>query len=252
MDRADKLLPTPQFINLGGPMMCHLRLVGFAILMLGNLDRTTAPTMDELYRVLLEATWLEALSVGKMDRTDPLSEREPLHLNRLIRLHFFAGGNQAFEQLLRLMQALALNRLDIRVMDERDCCSLISCAELVRPVKSLRIYGVWRADNIDLLALSKIMPAVAVLAVTTADRALARCAEMSGFGWTRIEMLHLRNPRINSGERISSVVVIANLRIHYPYPVTVISYVRHRGVSTRVEQLVIEVEGEEAWYATAH
>jgi hypothetical protein len=81
-DRADKLLPTPQFINLGGPTMRHLRLVGFglsmqnnicfrhvAILVLGNLDGTTAPTMDQLYRMLLEATWLEALSVGRMDRT---------------------------------------------------------------------------------------------------------------------------------------------------------------------------------------
>lgn len=150
------------------------------------------------------------------------------------------------------MRAPVLNRLDVRVMDQRDCCSLISCAELVRPVKSLRIYGVWRADDIDFLALSKIMPAVAVLDVNTADRALARCAEMSGFGWTIIETLRLRNPRIDSVERITLVVDIATLRIHYPYPATVVSYAGHRGVSTRVERLVIEVERQEEWYATAH
>jgi hypothetical protein len=97
-------------------------------------------------------------------------------------------------------------------MDQRDCCSLISCVELVRPVKSLRIYGVWRADDIDFLALSKIMPAVAVLDVNTADRALARCAEMSGFS-------------CDSVERITLVVDIATLRIHYPYPATIVSYV---------------------------
>jgi hypothetical protein len=67
-----------------------------------------------------------------------------------------------FEQLLRLMRALGLKRLDIRVMDEKDCCSLLRCAELVRPVKALRVYSVWRAE-IDFVALSAIMPAVTVL-----------------------------------------------------------------------------------------
>jgi hypothetical protein len=96
------------------------------------------------------------------------------------------------------------------------------------------------------------MPAVAVLDVNTADRALARCAEMSGFGWTIIETLRLRNPRIDLVERITLVVDIATLHIHYPYPATIVSYAGHRGVSTRVERLVIEVEREEEWYATAH
>jgi hypothetical protein len=88
-DHPEKLQPTPEFLKLSEPAMCHLRLVGFglslrkncsfrhiAVLVLGNLDRTTAPTMDELYLVFLEATWLEALSVGKLDRTGKgLNER---------------------------------------------------------------------------------------------------------------------------------------------------------------------------------
>ncbi|KAJ7802561.1 hypothetical protein B0H14DRAFT_2614201 [Mycena olivaceomarginata] len=200
-DRPEKLQPTPEFLKLGKPAMRHLRLVGFslslrnngsfrhiAVLVLGDLDRSTAPTMDELYLVLLEATVLEALSVGKLDRTDPLSDREPLHLNRLNKIHFYAGGDKVFEQLLRLMRAPSLNRLDVRVMDEKDCCSLLRCAELVRLVKTLRVYGVWRAD-VDFVALSTIMPAVTVLDVTTADRVLARCAEMAAFAWTTIESL---------------------------------------------------------------
>jgi hypothetical protein len=88
-DRPEKLQPTPGFLKLGEPAMRHLRLVGFslslrnncrfrhiAVLVLGDLDRSTAPTMDELYLVLLEATVLEALSVGKLDRTGKaLNER---------------------------------------------------------------------------------------------------------------------------------------------------------------------------------
>jgi hypothetical protein len=80
-DRAEKLQPMLEFLKLGEPVMRHLRLVGFgllmrnncsfrhiAILVLGDLDRT-ALTMDELYWMLLEAMSLEALSVGKLDRS---------------------------------------------------------------------------------------------------------------------------------------------------------------------------------------
>jgi hypothetical protein len=61
-DRAEKLQPTLEFLKIGEPAMRHLHLVGFglsmrnncsfrhiAILVLGDLDRTTAPTMDKLY-----------------------------------------------------------------------------------------------------------------------------------------------------------------------------------------------------------
>ncbi|KAJ7715698.1 hypothetical protein B0H14DRAFT_2644057 [Mycena olivaceomarginata] len=238
-DRPEKLQPTPGFLKLGEPAMRHLRLVGFclslrnscsfrhiAVLVLGDLDRTTAPTMDELYLVFLEATGLEALSVGKLDRS-------------------------AFEQLLRLMRAPDLNRLDVRVMDEKDCCSLLRCAELVRPIKALRVYGVWRAD-IDFVALSAIMPAVTVLDVTTADRALARCAGTVGFAWTTIDSLRLRNPMFDSLESILSCISVANLHIHYPYPAKLLSCNGKQWVSTKVDRMVIVVEGEEAWYATAH
>ncbi|KAJ7801006.1 hypothetical protein B0H14DRAFT_2615696 [Mycena olivaceomarginata] len=263
-DRPEKLQPTPEFLKLGEPAMRHLRLVGFslslrnngsfrhiAVLVLGDLDRSTAPTMDELYLVLLEATVLEALSVGKLNRSDPLSDREPLHLNRLHKIHFYAGGNKAFEQLLRLMRAPSLNRLDVRVMDEKDCCSLLRCAELVRPVKTLRVYGVWRAD-VDFVALSTIMPAVTVLDVTTADRALARCAGMAAFAWTTIESLRLRNPKFDSLKSILSFVTVANLHIHYPYPARLLSYNGQQWVLTKVDHMVIVVEGDEAWYTTAH
>jgi hypothetical protein len=151
-----------------------------------------------------------------------LSEREPLHLKRWNKIHFYAGGNEAFEQLLQLMRAPELNRLDVRVMDEKDCCSLLRCAELVRPVKALRVYGVWRAD-IDFVALSAIMPAVTVLDVTTADRALARCAGTAGFTWTTIDSLRLRNPMFDSLESILSCISVANLHIHYPYPAKLLS-----------------------------
>ncbi|KAJ7304788.1 hypothetical protein DFH08DRAFT_825350 [Mycena albidolilacea] len=263
-DRPEKLQPTPEFLKLGEPAMRHLRLVGFslplrnngsfrhiAVLVLGDLDRSTAPTMDELYLVLLEATVLEALSVGKLDRTDPLSDREPLQLNRLNKIHFYAGGNKAFEQLLRLIRAPSLNRLDVRVMDEKDCCSLLRCAELVRPVKTLRLYGVWRAD-VDFVALSTIMPAVTALDVTTADRALARCAEMAAFAWTTVESLRLRNPKFDSLKSILTFVTVANLHIHYPYPARLLSCNGNQWVSTKVDHMVIVVEGEEAWYTTAH
>jgi hypothetical protein len=169
----------------------------------------------------------------------------------LIKIHFYAGGNKVFKQLVRLMQAPDLNRLDIRVMDEKDCCSLLRCGELVRLVKALRIYGVWRA-NIDFLALSAIMPAVTVLNITTADRALARCAHMTGFAWTSINLLRLQNPKFNSLESILSVVTVANLHIHYPYSAKVFSCAGNRWVATNIECMVIVVEGEEAWYVTAH
>jgi hypothetical protein len=118
--RSDKFQPTPESLKLGGPGMLHLRLVGFGssmrnnstfrhipILVLGDLDKTATPTIDELYKVLREATSLEALSIGQMDRAgeccrkmtacnlrlaEPLSERGPLNPDRLLKLHFFSGG----------------------------------------------------------------------------------------------------------------------------------------------------------------
>ncbi|KAJ7771893.1 hypothetical protein B0H14DRAFT_2632363 [Mycena olivaceomarginata] len=123
-----------------------------AVLVLGDLDQATAPTAVELYGVLLEANWPEALSLGKLGRT---------------------GGNEAFNRLLELLRVPSLDMLDVRVMDARDCRSLLGCAELVRPVRALRIYGAFNSD-LDLLALSILMPDVAVLDVTMADRALAR------------------------------------------------------------------------------
>lgn len=80
-ERSDDLQPTPEFLKLGGPAIRHLRLVGFGlsirnkgefrhitILVLGDLDKITAPTVDELYGVLREATWLAGLSIGIWDR----------------------------------------------------------------------------------------------------------------------------------------------------------------------------------------
>jgi hypothetical protein len=81
-ERPHTLDPTPDFVRLDDPLMRHLRLVGFslsmrnnqnfrhiAVLVLGDLDEATAPTTAELYGVLLEANWLEALSLGKLGRT---------------------------------------------------------------------------------------------------------------------------------------------------------------------------------------
>jgi hypothetical protein len=275
--RAQTLDPPPDFIRIGDPAMHHLQLVGFSlsmrcnrnfrhitILVLGDLDKTTAPTMADLYGVLFEATWLEALWVGKLDRTgeslngepnydlpstDPLAERKPLILRRLNKLHFFAGGNKVFDQLLSLLQAPTLDILDVRLMDERDWSSLLGCADLVRPVKALRIYGVCKSD-LDLVALSILMPEVTVLDVTTADRALARCATMAGFRWTKVSTLRLRNPRTESIRGILAAVAVGNLRIHYPFPAKMLSRAETEWISTKVETVVLTVEWAQAWYAT--
>ncbi|KAJ7850412.1 hypothetical protein B0H14DRAFT_2582013 [Mycena olivaceomarginata] len=182
--------PTPDFVRLDDPLMCHLRLVGFSLLMRNNKNfrhiavLATAPTTAELYGVLLEANWPEALSLGKLGRMDPLSKWEPLILSRLNKLHFLVGGNEAFNRLLELLRVLSLDMLDVRVIDARDCRSLLGCAELVHPFRVLRIYGAFNSD-LDLLALSILMPDIAVLDVTMADRALARCVAMTGFKWTK-------------------------------------------------------------------
>lgn len=182
--------------------------------------------------------------------TDALSEKEPLILSRLNKLHFFAGGNKAFDRLLSLLQAPTLDKLDVRLMDERDCSSLLGCADLVRPVKALRIYGVCKSE-LDLLALSILMPDVTVLDVTTADRALSRCAAMAGFKWSKVESLRLRNPRTESIHGILAALAVGNLRIHYPFPAKMMSRTETNWVSTKVDTVVLTVEWEQAWYATA-
>ncbi|KAJ7333928.1 hypothetical protein DFH08DRAFT_813998 [Mycena albidolilacea] len=246
--RSDKLQPTPQFLKLGGPGMLHLRLVGFGLSMRNNsdLDKTATPTIDELYKVLREATSLEALSIGQW-----IERRGPLNPDRLLKLHFSPGGNDAFEQLLQLMRAPELNRLDIRLMCEPDCTALLKCEELLRTVTDLRIYGVFKGE-LGFLGLSTIMPGVTMLDVTTADRVLARCVGMTGFKWTKVNLLRLRIPRIESIQSILSAATVANLHIHYPYPMKGLSYAGKQWVSSRVEHMVLTVEGEEAWYATAH
>jgi hypothetical protein len=117
-------------------------------------------------------------------------------------------------------------------MDERDCSSLLGCADLVRPVKALRIYGVCKGE-LDLVALSILMPEVTVLDVTTADKALSRCAAMAGFKWTKVETLRLRNPRLESIQGILAAIAVGNLRIHYPFPVKMLSRAEMEWVSTK-------------------
>ncbi|KAJ7762264.1 hypothetical protein B0H14DRAFT_2633948 [Mycena olivaceomarginata] len=196
-EHAHTLNPTPDFIRIGDPAMRHLRLVGFglsmrynwsfrhiAILVLGDLDDASAPTMADLYGVLLEATWLEALS------------------GVIVCLI----GSSA------LLRAPTLDKLDVRLMDERDCSSLLGCADLVRPVKALRIYG---------------------------------------FKWSKVESLRLRNPRTESIHGILAALAVGNLRIHYPFPAKNMSRTEMNWVSTKVDTVVLTVEWEQAWYATA-
>jgi hypothetical protein len=59
--------------------------------------------------------------------TDPLSKREPLTLSRLNKLHFWAGGNEVFNRVLRLLRVPNLDMLDVRVMDAQDSESLLRC-----------------------------------------------------------------------------------------------------------------------------
>ncbi|KAJ7833932.1 hypothetical protein B0H14DRAFT_2591140 [Mycena olivaceomarginata] len=195
-----------------------------------------APTTAELYGVLLKANRLEPYLLGYW-----VGRREPLTLSRLNKLHFLAGGNEVFHRLLRLLRAPNLDMLDIRVMDTRDCESLLGCAELVRAVRTLRIYGAVNSD-LDLLALSILMPDVTVLDVTTADRALARCAAMSGFKWTKVQSLQLRLPRMESIQSILASIDIGYLHIHYPFPAKMLRSQETEWISTKVGTVVLSVE----------
>jgi hypothetical protein len=95
------------------------------------------------------------------------------------------------------------------------------------------------------------MPDVTVLDVTTADRALSRCAAMAGFKWSKVESLRLRNPRTESIHGILAALAVGNLRIHYPFPAKMMSRTETNWVSTKVDTVVLTVEWEQAWYATA-
>ncbi|KAJ7848117.1 hypothetical protein B0H14DRAFT_2583142 [Mycena olivaceomarginata] len=177
--------------------MPHVRLVGFALslkntymfrniatLVLGDLDHTAAPSVDKLYGVLPEASGLENLSIGRIDRTDPLSSLETLVLMQLKKLHIYTAGNEAVEVFLQSIRAPSLLQLDVKLLCDRDWSALLKFGELVRPVVALRIYGVCDPD-LDLVSASTIMPGVRMLDVTTADRALARCAVLKEFKWTK-------------------------------------------------------------------
>ncbi|KAJ7891600.1 hypothetical protein B0H14DRAFT_3126275 [Mycena olivaceomarginata] len=170
--------------------MHHVRLVRFAwslkntymfrniaTLVLGDLDHTAAPSVDKLYGVLPEASGLEDLSIGRIDRTDPLSSLETLVPMQLKKLHIYTAGNEAVEVFLQLIRAPSLLQLDVKLLCDRDWSALLKFGELVRPVVALCIY--------DLVSASTIMPEVRMLDVTTADRALARCAVLKEFKWTK-------------------------------------------------------------------
>ncbi|KAJ7894930.1 hypothetical protein B0H14DRAFT_2558958 [Mycena olivaceomarginata] len=184
--------PTPDFVRLDDPLMCHLRLVGFSLSMRNNKNfrHIAVLVLGDLVRQRLRPlpSFMECYS-------KPIGQRPYLLGNwvgwihclsgsRLNKLHFLVGGNEAFNRLLELLRVLSLDMLDVRVIDARDCRSLLGCAELVHPFRVLRIYGAFNS-NLDLLALSILMPDIAVLDVTMADRALARCVAMTGFKWTK-------------------------------------------------------------------
>jgi hypothetical protein len=148
------------------------------------------------------------------------------------------------------MCAPELIRLDVRLMCKPDCTSLLECEDLVHTVTDLCIYGVCSSE-LDFLALYTVMPGVTMLDVTTADRALAQCVGITGFKWTRVNSLQLRIPRFKSIQSIISLVNVANLHLHYPYPTKVLSHAAKQWVSTKVEHLLVKVEVGEPWYATA-
>jgi hypothetical protein len=135
-------------------------------------------------------------------------------------------------------------------MGDQDWFALLKCEQLVRSVVELRVYGFWRHD-LDLTAMSRIMPHVKVLDVTTADQVLARCAGLEGFMWTDLETLLLRNPRFESLRSILTVVKVARLHIHYPYPTKFLSCAGRQWALTKVSEITMTEDWTPLWYATA-
>lgn len=181
---------------------------------------------------------------------DPMSAHTPLVLKRLKRMHFYTAENEAFENLLTLLRAPCLLRLDVRLMSARDEAAFLKCGELVRQVIELRVYGVCKAA-LDVLAMSVIMPNVKVLDMTMADRALARGAGVEGFRWAKLDTLRLRNPRFESVQTILTFIAADHLRIHYPFPARCIDSAEKLWVATQVDDVILTEEGTTAWYEAA-
>ncbi|KAJ7707265.1 hypothetical protein B0H14DRAFT_2646842 [Mycena olivaceomarginata] len=238
VDKCVRFQPVPGFLAGDGVGIRHVRLVGFAlsfrdpgkfrdltILVLDDLDHMAAPTTNELYGLLQVATAIEDLSIGGIYR---------------------AAGNSSSEELLRLLRAPGLIRLDVKLMGDQDWFALLKCEQLVCTVVELRVFGFWRHD-LNLMAMSTIMPHVKVLDVMTADQAMARCAGLDGFMWTNLETLLLRNPRFESLKTILTVIKVARLHIHYPYPTKFLSYGDRQWALTKVSEIVMTEDWMPLW-----